>query len=446
MTTATLTALRDSVTGDVVGPDDDAYEDLRNTFVHTGTPALVVQCHQGADVREAIRFARARDLAVAVRSGGHSGAGFSTNDGGLVIDLSPIAGIEIVDRRERIVRIGSGARWIDVATTLGAHDLAISSGDTTSVGVGGLMLGGGMGWMVRRHGLAIDSLVAAEVVTADGRVVRASAEEHADLFWALRGGGGNFGVVTTFEVVAQPVDRVLFGTISYPADAAGAVLRGWRDVMRTASDDLTTTARIYPSFGGPTAPLEIAVCYAGDDPDAGGEAIAPLLRLGAVTDPDIRAMPYADVLDAPGELPPTWRPWVRNRFANACSDDLIAAVTANAGTLGAMFVEIRSLGGAFGRVAPDATAFAHRGAEVMVMTALLGSPDDHRGVTADFEAFWQLLRPLTAGAYGNFLTTADEEDVAAMYPPQTHARLAQVKRTYDPDNLFDRNHNIAPAP
>jgi FAD/FMN-containing dehydrogenase len=239
--------------------------------VHTGTPAVVVRCHGSADVREAIRFARSRNLPVAVRSGGHSGAGSSTNDGGVVIDLSPIAGIEILDRRERVVRIGSGATWIDVATTLGAHDLAISSGDTTSVGAGGLMLGGGIGWMVRRHGLAFDSLVAAEVVTADGRVVRASAGEHADLFWALRGGGGNFGVVTTFEVVAQPVDRVLFGTISYPAETAAAVLTRWRDVMRTASDDLTTTARIFPSFGGPAAPLTIAVCYAGDDLDSGRE-------------------------------------------------------------------------------------------------------------------------------------------------------------------------------
>lgn len=444
MNTATTTALQDAISGEVVLPEHQTYEEVRRTFVHAGTPAIVVRCHNAEDVQRAIRHARADGLSLSIRSGGHSGAGFGTNEGGMVIDMSLVRGIEVVDPRKHIVRIGTGAEWIDVATTLDAHGLAISSGDTTSVGVGGLMLGGGIGWMVRRYGLALDSLVAVEVVTADGRVLRASAHEHADLYWAIRGGGGNFGVVTTFEVAAHPVERVLFGTITYPAAEAATVLQGWRDHMRTASDDITTTARMFPAFGGPPAPLVIAVCSAGDDADTARKEIEPLLNLGRVVDHDIRQMRYADVLDEPGELPPSWQPWVRNRFARDLTNDLIDVITANAGGLGAMFVEIRSLGGAFGRVAHDATAFAHRDSEVMITTALLGSPEDHVGVATDFEAFWQALAPFTAGAYANFLTTAHREDVAAIYPPDTYARLAAVKRTYDPENLFRHNHNIDP--
>jgi len=445
MNTATMTALRVSMTGQIVLPEDEAYERLRNTFVHTGTPAIVVRCHDIEDVQCAVRHARDNALVLSIRSGGHSGVGFGTNDGGMVIDLSPIDDVEVVDAQQHIVRIGTGAQWIDVATTLGTHGVAISSGDTTTVGVGGLLLGGGIGWMVRRYGLALDTLLAAEVVTADGQALRASRDEHADLFWGLRGGGGNFGVVTTFEVAAQPVGQVLFGTVTYPAHETAAVLRRWRDHMRTAPDDITTTARMFPTFGGPPAPLIIAVCYAGDDVEAGTQAIAPLLDLGDMVEQDIRRMPYADVLDAPGELPPAWRPWVRNRFARDLSDDLIDTITTGAGTIGSMFVEIRGLGGHFGRVPRDATAFVHRDSEVMITTALLGSPDDHQRVASEFEAFWRALSPWTAGAYGNFLSTADEEDIASVYPPDTYRRLAAVKRTYDPDNLFNQNHNIRPA-
>ena len=383
MNTATMTALRVSMTGQIVLPEDEAYERLRNTFVHTGTPAIVVRCHDIEDVQCAVRHARDNALVLSIRSGGHSGVGFGTNDGGMVIDLSPIDDVEVVDAQQHIVRIGTGAQWIDVATTLGTHGVAISSGDTTTVGVGGLLLGGGIGWMVRRYGLALDTLLAAEVVTADGQALRASRDEQADLFWGLRGGGGNFGVVTTFEVAAQPVGQVLFGTVTYPAHETAAVLRRWRDHMRTAPDDITTTARMFPTFGGPPAPLIIAVCYAGDDVEAGTQAIAPLLDLGDMVEQDIRRMPYADVLDAPGELPPAWRPWVRNRFARDLSDALIDTITTGAGTIGSMFVEIRGLGGHFGRVPRDATAFVHRDSEVMITTALLGSPDDHQRVASE---------------------------------------------------------------
>ena len=238
---------------------------------------------------------------------------------------------------------------------------------------------------------------------------------------------------------------MLFGTVMYPRVDAGAVLRGWRDYTRTASDDVTTTARLFPAFGGPQPHLSIALCHAGSDAAIARTEIEPLLRLGTVIEQDITRMPYADVLDDASDLPVSWQPRVKNRFARDCSDDLIDTVTATAGNLDAMYVELRNLGGAFGRVPSDATAFAYRDSEVMLTTALLGSPEDNLKVAAEFDKFWRALTPFIAGAYGNFLSTTGTDDVASIYPPDTYARLAAVKRTYDPKNVFDQNHNIAPS-
>ncbi|MEK7153112.1 MAG: FAD-binding oxidoreductase, partial [Patescibacteria group bacterium] len=290
-----LTALKKSIVGTVVLPGDSAYKKLRNAFANAGKPAVIVQCLNNADVQKAIQFARDNALLLSVRGGGHNGAGFGTNIDGLVIDLSPMNSITVIDEQKNIVRIEGGTKWVSVADTLAAHGLAISSGDTKSVGVGGLMLMGGMGWMVRKYGLALDNLVAAEVVVANGEVLRASAEEHTDLFWAIRGGGGNFGVVTVFEVTAHPIRNVFFGIITYPATETAAVLKGWADYMRTATDDITTIANIAPAMGGTPPPLGITVCYAGDDADAAKRAIEPLLHIGTVLNQTIKKMPYEDV-------------------------------------------------------------------------------------------------------------------------------------------------------
>ncbi|MEU8247699.1 FAD-binding oxidoreductase [Nonomuraea sp. NPDC048916] len=428
--------------GEVVRPGDEDYERLRRTFAHIGSPAYVVRCEDAARVARAIAFAREEGLPLSVRGGGHSGAGFGTNDGGLVIDLSPIDRVEVVGGPGHLVRIGAGARWGEVARTLAPHGLAVSSGDTSTVGVGGLMLGGGIGWLVRKHGLALDHLVAAEVVTADGRVVRADEKEHADLFWALRGGGGNFGVVTTFEVSARPQAEVTFARVAYPADTgAAAVLKGWRDVMREAGDDLTTIVHVLPAFGdGAPAMIMITACHAGDDP----AAVAPLMKLGEVLSEEIATVPYAQVLEEPSELPPAWRPLVRNRFVPCFADELADAVAAAVGTIPMMLFELRALGGAMNRVPAGATAFAHRDSEIMLSTVVLGAPEDHEPLLGDFEALWRMLGPHTAGAYGNFLTRITPDDLAATYPAETYERLAAVKRVYDPGNLFRLNANVRP--
>ncbi|WP_405084166.1 FAD-binding oxidoreductase [Microbispora sp. NBC_01389] len=431
-----------SLTGEIVRPGDEAYETLCRTSGGTGSPAYIVRCRDAEEVARAVRFATEEGLTLSVRSGGHHGAGFATNDGGLVIDLAPINGVEVFGGLDDIVRIGAGARWGEVARALAPYGLAVSSGDTAAVGVGGLMLGGGIGWMVRKHGLALDHLVAAEVVTADGRIVRASTTEHPDLFWAIRGGGGNFGVVTTFEVAATREREVTFARVVYPASQAAQVLRGWRDVMRAAGDELTSTAQLSPASGDDVPPtVVITACQAGGDHDA----VEPLTRLGDALGVDVAVKPYADLLvETPPGPPPAWHALLRNRFARSCTDELIDTLVSRAGDVPMTVVELRALGGAMGRVPAGATAFAHRDAEILLTTVVLGGRAEHAPVRESFEALWRGLTPHTAGAYGNFLSEPSKDDVAAVYPAGTYERLAAVKRRYDPANLFDQNINVGP--
>ncbi|PZF83315.1 FAD-binding oxidoreductase, partial [Jiangella anatolica] len=283
------------VDGELIRPGDDAYDTHRNAYQRHGAPALIVRASSTDDVRRTVAAAQEQDLVLSVRSGGHGGPGFATNDGGIVLDLGPLDGVEVLDAGRRLVRIGAGARWAGVTRALAPHGWSISSGDTTDVGVGGLILGGGMGWLVRQEGLTIDALVAAEVVTADGRVLQAGADEHPDLFWALRGGGGNFGVVTSFDVIAQPVPEVYSGHIAYPRADAATVLRGWRDVMRAAPDALTSMVVLLPEGFAPQA-LIVGVCVAHGDAAAAEQVIEPLLRIGGATPLDLRVRPYGDVL------------------------------------------------------------------------------------------------------------------------------------------------------
>ncbi|MDQ1743604.1 MAG: hypothetical protein QOE23_1943 [Pseudonocardiales bacterium] len=443
MPTAPLIRLREHISGEVVLPEDPTYPALKDAFVHEGQPAAVVRCATPEDVREALRCAKEMGLPVAVRSGGHGGAGLSTNHGGMVIDLRLMAEVQLLDPERRLVRLGSGATWAEVSRVLGEHDLAISSGDTTTVGVGGLLLGGGIGWLARRFGLAMDSLVAAELVTADGAIVRVSADDDPELFWALRGGGGNFGVVTAFELTAHRLPGVSFGKISYERSEAATVLKGWRDHLRTAPDELTSFVYLYPTFGGDPMPLFIAVCYAGDDPAAAERAVAPLLALGSVLEQDVAPRPYLEVLEDPGPLPPGLIPLVKNRFASQLSDELIDILVTETDRRETLYVELRSLGGAVAAVDPAATAFACRDSEALVTTVLLSNDP---GPQQEFEAMWSQIGDLTSPiGYGNLLSTATPADVAAVYPPATYHRLAAVKARLDPENVFRGNHNVAPA-
>jgi FAD/FMN-containing dehydrogenase len=442
----TLTDLKSHITGDVVMPDSPEYNDLRNGVAQTGSPAVIVQVQNNTDVAAAIAYARDNQLKLTVRSGGHSQSGMSTNVGGMVIDLSHFNTVEVIDPARHLVRIGAGAKWGDAAQALAAHDLAISSGDTNSVGVGGLTLGGGIGWLVRKFGLTIDSLEAAEIVTADGRTLRVSENEHPDLFWALRGGGGNFGVVTAFEFRAQPVKSIVGGMAIYDLAEAETILAKWSEYMRGAPEELNSTLILFSGFGPQVPPaLMVLLCYGGDDEAAANKAIQPLLELGTLKQQTIEKKPYFKMLeDSP--TPPGIKAVGQNGFIKTLSKDVIAAFAANYGRPGTAIIQIRSLGGAVARVPADATAFAHRDYEVFVLAAMLKPTDTTPEEASRIrQEFWQPLKPYASGAYVNFLTDASEPSVATAYPSATYARLANVKAKYDPDNVFNQNHNIKPA-
>ena len=442
-----MTVHETELAAEVLRPGDAEYDDAARVFLGSGRPALVVRPRDPDEVAAAVTHAVAAGLEVSVRSGGHSPVGHGTNTDGMVIDLRHLDDVEILVAGSRLVRVGAGATWGRVSAELDPRGWGLTAGDTTSVGVGGLTLGGGIGWMVRKHGLAIDNLVAARVVTADGRLLTASETENPDLFWAIRGGGGNFGVVVDFDFVAQEVATVHFGTVTYRLDDPAALIAGWRDAMRVAPEELSSTLVLLPRTAGAPAMAQVLLCYAGD-PGApvtvADAALEPLLELGAVVEASIAERRYAEVLED-AQHPPGIRLVVRNTLVPSLDAEVIAAViAAHAGPTPTAFA-IRSLGGAFARVPADATAFAHRGAEAMVVGAVLlaeTATDDE--VRAALQP-WRAVAELGSGSYVNFQGSDDAPDVEAAYPPATYARLAAVKAAYDPDNVFARNHNIAPA-
>jgi FAD/FMN-containing dehydrogenase len=442
-----LETFRRDFGGSIIEPGGAAYESARHSLLASGSPSYVLRPEAVGDVQAGVRFAAGAGLLLSVRGGGHSFAGFGTNVGGVAIDLSKLASVEVIDKERHLVRIGGGATWGQVAAVLAPHGLAISSGDTKSVGVGGLTLAGGIGWKVRKHGLALDSLAAAEVVTADGKVVRASTDQNPELFWAIRGGGGNFGIVTDFEFVAHPTTDVFFGKIAFAAPEAATVLQGWADYLRTAPEELTSVVDFANPFtGGPDAPVEIYLAFDGDDPRLAAQAIDPIRRLGTVLDDEIGLRPYADTLVAGTPPPPGIQFVPRSAFADRGSVPEVLRILAEVrASRRPPFITVRSVGGAVSRVPGDATAYAHRQAELMFVTATAGPKPAIEAARPALETIWARLAPHVNGAYANFLASATEEDVAAIYPTPTRRRLAAIKRRYDPGNLFAHNHNIRPG-
>jgi FAD/FMN-containing dehydrogenase len=447
MEAQTVTELSNRISGDVITPDRTEYETSRRVLNRVGSPAVIVRAESVEDIVTALHIARERRLLVSVRSGGHLLTGQATNDGGLVVDLARFNAVTLLDTEQCLVRIGAGAHWGEVAPALAEHDLAISSGDTKQVGVGGLTLGGGIGWMVRTHGLTIDSLRAAELVTADGRVLRVSAEEYPDLFWAIRGGGGNFGVVTAFDFVAQPCKGIVGGMVTYDTAEAHAVLANWASAMNDAPDELNSTLVLFSGFG-PQAPPQVMVllCYAGDNEVTARGAIEPFLRLGQVRSQDVQKKPYAAMLEDAQPLPPSFKMVGQNGFVRTLGADVIEVLAAHYGQAGAPIAQIRRLGGAVARVDPQATAFAHRENEALVVVPAFAPADaSAEQIQQTRQAAWGPVAPWSSGAYGNFLSEASAANVADAYPGETYIRLARIKAIYDPENLFNQNLNIQPA-
>lgn len=457
MTTVESTAvdeLRARLRGRVVEPSDPDYDALR--VITLGgvdpRPALVVRPAEDADVAAAVSFARDRGLPLAVRSGGHSGAGHGTVDGGLVVDLRDLRAVD-VDVEARTAWVGAGATAGEVTAATAAHGLAVGFGDTGSVGVGGITLGGGVGYLSRSRGLTVDNLLAADVVLADGRVVRADADQHPDLFWALRGGGGNFGVVTRFRFRLHPLDGVTGGILVLPASAA--VLAGFVAALQAAPDELSAIVNVMPCPPMPFVAAEhhgelvamALVCWSGAA-DAADGVLAPFRALATPLADLVRPVAYPELFPpADPEYHPT--AVARTLLLDHVDLPLAERVLERLRDLDGMrVVQLRALGGAIARVPADATAYAHRSSRLMGNVAAFVTEDDpgHRAHRAAWvEGTVALLDQGDAGVYVNFLGDEGPERVRAAYPGATWDRLAAVKATYDPGNLFRRNQNVPPA-
>ncbi|MDR6865673.1 FAD/FMN-containing dehydrogenase [Microbacterium resistens] len=402
-----------------------------------------VRPESAEEVAVAIRHAADRGRPVAVLAGGHGH--WPVEPGGLLIDLGALSRVEVDGTR---VAIGGGAVWGRVAGALEPHGLAISSGDTASVGVGGLTVGGGLGWMARAWGAAVDQLVGAQVVTADGRIVEASAEENPDLFWALRGGGGNVGIVTRFDFEAHPLPGIAFAEYT-AGDDAEEFLRAVRELMRTAPRELTVTFMDVPPMD-PSAPAgaRLSAVWAGEDAARLAAELAPVAGLsgvsGEVTRPRYREilmeMPEAE----PGQEPPGFLGG--NGLYADLGDDLIERLVAFRRTYPASVLFLRSLGGAFGDVPQDATPFPGRDATWFVMAGAFDVPGllDDAGRAA-VERDWSAISTGRLAEYGNFVDSASAGDARSMFTPAAYERLARIKAEWDPQNLFRGNHNVPPS-
>ncbi|WP_194421944.1 FAD-binding oxidoreductase [Microbacterium abyssi] len=402
-----------------------------------------------AEVADLVRRAQHDSLPITIVAGGH-GPWSHAPAPGMRIELADLSDVEIeglaLDGEDAVVHIGGGAVWGDVAAKLGADGLAISSGDTASVGVGGLTLGGGIGLMVRAWGLAADQLVGAQVVTASGGIVETSADENPDLFWALRGGGGNFGIVTRFDFLAHPVTGIAYGEYVITGDA-GRVIRAARDVMRDAPRELTMTYMDVPPMD-PSAPAgaRISAVWAGDDVERFRQVMAPVADLDGV-DAEYTTPAYRDILlEMPepvegAELPPCFIGG--NGLFTRLDDELIDRLVAFRAAYPASVVFLRSLGGAFGEVPQASTAFPARTATWFVMAGAFDIPgvvdDDAR---AAIRADWERIEAGRLAEYGNFADTERPDAVPGMFTPEAHERLRAVKAQWDPQNVFRRNHNI----
>ena len=454
---ARIEELKRDLNGKVVLPQDAAYESARKIWngMVDKRPAVIVRCLHTSDVVRALNFARDAGLPLAVRGGGHNIAGNATCDGGIVIDLSQMNTVSVNPQLRR-AHVGGGALLADVDAATQAHGLAVPLGINSTTGVGGLTLGGGFGWLSRKHGLTVDNLESAEVVTADGRVVRASASEHPDLFWAIRGGGGNFGIVTRFEFRLHPVGpQVLSGLIVYPAWEGKSVLRKYREFMAQAPDELLVWCVLRKAPPLPFLPQEahgkdvivLAFCYAGD-PAEGEKLVAPLHKLGAPVGAHVGAQPYTawqqafDPLLGAGA-----RNYWKSHFFSGLPDGLIDAVLEHAGNLPSPQCEIffGALGGATMRPATTDMAYAQRDAEytMNVHGRWEDAADDVRGIRWTRDVFDATAPFANGGVYVNFLTADEGERVRNAYGPN-YDRLVRVKRQYDPENLFRLNQNISP--
>ena len=451
-TTVSISELRAVLNGRVIAPDDAGYDEVRAVFYGgiDRRPALIVRAADATDVSRVVALARGSGLELAVRSGGHSLAGYSVSDGGIVLDLSDMKALEI-DVEGCTAWAQTGLTAGEYTAAAGAHGLATGFGDVGSVGIGGLTLGGGIGYLVRKHGLTIDDLLAAEVVTADGRLLRVDAETHPDLFWAIRGGGGNFGVATRFRYRLHEVDTIVGGMLVLPATPE--VIASFVAEAEAAPEGLSAIANIMPAPPMPFVPAEhhgrlvimAMLVYAGEV-GAGERAVAPFRALATPLADTVGPKPYPEMYEPTGPGPE--EEVARSLFIDSIDSRVAETIVEHlqASTAQMAVAQLRVLGGAMARVPAEATAFAHRKRRIMVA---LGAVYEHREEEAVHEdwvtGFAAALGQGDAGVYANFLGDEGEARVREAYPGSTWDRLAAIKGRYDPTNLFRLNQNIAPV-
>jgi FAD/FMN-containing dehydrogenase len=441
----------DGLDARVITPDSPEYDEARQLFAggFDRHPALIVRVANGDDVAKAIAYARKANLPLAVRSGGHSGAGHSVWDGAVVIDLRDMRALDI-DPRSRTAWAEAGLTAALVTKGVGEHGLVLGYGDTGSVGIGGITLGGGVGYLARKYGLTIDSLIAADMVLADGRRVRVDATHEPDLFWAIRGGGGNFGVATRFQYRLEELPQIVGGFLFQPATTE--TVRRFVDACAAAPDELTVIANVMPAPPMPMIPEDqhgtlsifAIVAYAGTG-DAAERALAPLRAVAKPIADLLHPMPYAEIYP-PDD--PSYKPIAANKtlFVDAFDSDSAESVirfTTEPTSSNFKVAQIRALGGAVSRVPNEATAYGHRQRKFMINIAAIVENDKEVAAHADWiKRFEAALQRGPSGAYVGFLGDEGPARVRAAYPGRTWERLVDAKRRYDPDNVFRLNQNV----
>ncbi len=450
---STLNGFAERLAGEAILPGDAVYDTARRVWnkEFVRHPSMVVRAADSLDVINTVNFVRRNDLPLAIRSGGHSLAGFGSVDDGVVLDLSRMKGMSI-DPQRQVAWVQPAVTSDELAPRAAEYGLGLTTGDAPTVGIGGLTLGAGVGFMLRKYGLTIDSLLSAEVVTAEGRLVTASPTEHPDLFWALRGGGGNFGVVTAFEFQLRPVGTVLGGALLYPATTD--VVTAYAQRALEAPDGLTTITLLLKAPPMPTVPealhgkmmLMILAVHVGDI-EEGQRALEPLRHLGPGLVDLTGPMPYHGIFDFTREATVSSHHAGRTLFVDEFPASLVNTLMDHIenGSSPLSFAQIRPLGGALASVPADATAFAHRDRKYML--ALINDWDggDPTAHYAWVQRAWEAVRPYGSGVYVNFLEAGERDRIREAYPGSTYERLVEVKRRYDPQNLFRQNQNITPA-
>jgi FAD/FMN-containing dehydrogenase len=428
-----------SLVDDAVEPGDSGFARVRSTYLRGGSPGLVLRPRDTAGVVDALAYVRRHpDVPLGIRSGGHGVSGRSTNDGGIVIDLSQINAVEILDTATRRIRVEPGATWSDVASALAPHGWALTSGDYGGVGVGGLATAGGVGWFAREHGLTIDHLRSAEIVLADGSVVRASADQNSDLFWAIRGAGANFGIVVSFEFEVDEIgESIGWAQLAVDARDPAALLQQWGAAVEAAPRDLTSELIMGGIKPGKQAVAQVLAVVDSDDPDTIIDRLQPLADSAPLLDQSVQLMPYSAVManarsgfhDGRGE------PHARSGLIEHITPQFAAAAQRLLESGAVYFFQIRSVGGAVSDVSADATAYANRSANFSVVA--LGANGER------LDAMWEEVYGYFTGLYLSFETDLRAARIEDAFPPATLSRLRELKDRYDPDNMFRDNFNVA---